>query len=63
MEESLLEFLVCPVCKSSLYYHQESASLICKIDKLSYPIKDDIPIMLVSDAKRLTLEQIEKIFN
>ena len=62
IDESLLELLVCPICKSGLYYSKDPESLICKIDRLSFPIQDDIPVMLVSDAKRLTLEQIEEIF-
>ena len=60
MREELLEILVCPVCKSKLRYVQEKEVLICKIDKLAYQIEDDIPIMLESQATKLSMEELEQ---
>ena len=61
MDKSLLEILACPVCKGKLYFAKETAELICKIDGLAYPIKDDIPVMLEPEARRMTLEEVEQL--
>ena len=53
MDKKLLDILVCPVCKGPLVYRREDAELICKADRLAYPIKDDIPVMLEEEARRL----------
>ena len=47
----LLEILVCPKCKGDLDYRPEQQVLICPACKLAYPIEDDIPIMLIDEAK------------
>lgn len=53
MDKKLLEILVCPICKGPLVHDKQQAELICKIDKLAYPIKDDIPVMLEDEARKL----------
>jgi uncharacterized protein YbaR (Trm112 family) len=53
MNKTLLEILVCPVCKGQLQYHSKKQVLICNIDKLAFPIRDGIPVMLESEAKKL----------
>jgi uncharacterized protein YbaR (Trm112 family) len=53
MDKKLLEILVCPLCKGPLKYDRKAAELICKVDKLAFPIRDDIPVMLESEARRL----------
>ena len=52
----LIELLVCPLCKGKLVYRKEATELICKADRLGYPVKDGIPVMLESEARQLTLE-------
>mgnify|MGYP001247981355 FL=1 len=52
--------LVCPVTKSKLYFHKESNELISLPARLAYPIKDDIPVMLESEARELDSEEYEK---
>lgn len=47
----LLEILVCPLCKGNLFYDKKNNELICKFDKLAYPIENDIPIMLEEKAR------------
>lgn len=49
----LLEILVCPKCKGDLEYRQSEAELVCHACRLVYPIEDDIPIMLIDEAKPL----------
>lgn len=61
MDAKLLEILVCPLCKSPLIYHKAEQELICKADKLAYPIQDDIPVMLADEARILTADEIEKL--
>ncbi len=60
MDKKLLEILVCPVTKSSLIYDKNAQELISVAAKLAYPIKDDIPVMLESEARELSLPEYEK---
>jgi len=57
MDRKLLDILVCPLCKSSLVYKKEDKELICKADRLAYPIRDDIPVMLEEEARQLAAEE------
>lgn len=57
LDKKLLGMLVCPLCKSSLHYDQGAAELICYPDSLAYPIRDDIPIMLDTEARELSPEE------
>ena len=61
MDTKLLEILVCPLCKSPLVYRKAAQELICKVDRLAYKIVDDIPVMLVDEARKLTAEEAEKV--
>ncbi|MEW6314577.1 MAG: Trm112 family protein [Pseudomonadota bacterium] len=53
MDAKLLDILVCPICKGPLIYKKAEQELICKADRLAFPIKDDIPVMLEDDARKL----------
>ncbi|MCD6129416.1 MAG: Trm112 family protein [Deltaproteobacteria bacterium] len=53
ISKELLEILVCPKCKGELKLTKEKDGLICERCKLIYPIKEDIPIMLIEEAKPL----------
>jgi uncharacterized protein len=57
MDKRLLEILACPLCKGKLQYYKETRELICRFDKLAYPIRDGIPIMLEDQARHLTLDE------
>ena len=57
MDKKLLDILVCPVCKSPLVLKEEQAELICKADRLAFPIKEDIPIMLEDEARPLAPDE------
>ena len=61
MDAKLLEILVCPLCKSTLIYRKTEQELICKADRLAFPIQDDIPVMLADEARKLTPEEIEQL--
>jgi uncharacterized protein len=51
LSKELLEILVCPACKQALEYRENPESLKCKQCHCVYAVKDDIPIMLVDEAK------------
>ena len=57
IDQKLLSILVCPVTKAPLEYDREKQELICKASGLAYPIRDDIPVMLESEARQLTEEE------
>ena len=57
LEKTLLDILVCPICKGNLTYQQDKQELICFVDKLAFPIEDDIPIMIPEQARNLEIEQ------
>ena len=50
---NLLEILVCPICKGKLQYDKEKQELICRADRLAYPVRDGIPIMWEDRARVL----------
>jgi uncharacterized protein YbaR (Trm112 family) len=53
MDARLLDILVCPICKGPLVYLKTEGELICKADRLAFPIRDDIPVMLEDEARKL----------
>lgn len=57
MDSKLLEILVCPLCKGPLVYKREAQELVCKPCRLAYLIKDDIPVMLEEEARKLPPEE------
>jgi len=57
VDPKLLEILVCPLCKGKLAYRREADELVCKADRLAYPVKDGIPVMLEEEARKLPAEE------
>jgi uncharacterized protein YbaR (Trm112 family) len=53
ISEQLLAILVCPRCKGELEHRPQESSLVCHHCRLRYPIRDDIPIMLIDEATPL----------
>ncbi|KAA1179470.1 Trm112 family protein [Rhizobium tropici] len=53
VDPKLLELLVCPLTKGRLSYDREKNELISEKGRLAYPIRDGIPIMLISEARRI----------
>jgi uncharacterized protein YbaR (Trm112 family) len=50
LSPQLLEILVCPRCKGELEYRESEQVLVCHACRLRYPIRDDIPVMLIDEA-------------
>lgn len=53
MDARLLDILVCPLCKGPLVFRKAERELICKADRLAFAIRDDIPVMLEDEARKL----------
>jgi uncharacterized protein YbaR (Trm112 family) len=53
VDAKLLDLLVCPICKGPLVYRKSEQELVCKADRLAYPIRDGIPVMLEEEARKL----------
>lgn len=64
MDKRLLDVLVCPVCKGKIYLQEISVGqhvLVCKADRLAYPIKNGIPVMLSDEARALSLDELDAV--
>jgi len=53
MNKKLLDILVCPRCKGDLQYDKKNQTLVCSIDQWAFPIVDDIPVLLESEAQKI----------
>ncbi len=60
LDKKLLDILVCPICKGSLEFDKSRQELICRADRLAYPVRDDIPVMLEEEARSVSLEELDK---
>ncbi|MCK5354892.1 MAG: Trm112 family protein [Methyloprofundus sp.] len=61
MDNKLLEILACPICKSPLVYDKSAQELICKADRLAFPVRDGIPVMLEDEARSLSSEDVAQL--
>ncbi len=61
MDTKLLELLVCPVTKGPLTYDRVKSELVSRSARLAYPVREGIPIMLETEARPLTDEEIEAL--
>ena len=53
MNKKLLEILACPACKGALIYDSAEQGVICRFDKWVFPVRNDIPVMLLDEARPL----------
>lgn len=60
MDQKLMSILACPICKGPLKHDRNASELICFGDALAFPVRDDIPVMLESAARKLTEAEREK---
>lgn len=60
VDKKLLDILVCPACKGPLIYDKKKSELVCKADRLAYPIREDIPVMLEDEARQVAEEELPK---
>lgn len=60
-DKKLLEVIACPVCKGKLIYLPEQHELVCAFDRLAYPIRENIPVMIESEAREMTSTEVEEL--
>ncbi len=53
MDDRLLDILACPVCKGPLKHQRDAKVLVCRADRLAFPIREGVPMMLEEDARQL----------
>ncbi len=53
MDDRLLDILACPVCKGPLKHQRDAKVLVCRADRLAFPIREGVPMMLEEDARPL----------
>ncbi|AEY01608.1 MULTISPECIES: Trm112 family protein [Oceanimonas] len=58
IDAKLVEIIACPVCKGKLQLDREHNELVCRFDRLAYPITENIPVLLESRARRLDLDEL-----
>jgi uncharacterized protein YbaR (Trm112 family) len=56
LDKKLLDILACPLCKGPLHWRRDEAVLVCRGDRLAFPIRDDIPVMLEEEARTLAAD-------
>lgn len=61
MDKKLLDILVCPICKGDLVFLETAQELICRVDRLAFPIRDGIPVMLEEEGRRISLEEYDAL--
>lgn len=57
MDHRLLEIVACPVCKGKLAFDKEKQELVCKLNRLAYPIKEGIPVLLEPEARNISMDE------
>jgi uncharacterized protein YbaR (Trm112 family) len=54
LDSKLLDLLACPLCKGPLQWHAEADCLVCRAERLAFPVRDGVPVMLEEEARRLS---------
>jgi uncharacterized protein YbaR (Trm112 family) len=60
-DKKLLEILACPVCKGKLQHCADKLELVCRFDRLAYPIREHIPVLLQVEARDVSSEELENL--
>ncbi len=62
IDKKLLDILACPLCKSPLHYDKVADELICRADRLAFPVRDGIPVMIEDEARQLSSEEVDDLY-
>jgi uncharacterized protein YbaR (Trm112 family) len=62
IDKKLLDILACPLCKSPLHYDKVNDELLCRADRLAFPVRDDIPVMIEDEARQLSSEEVDALY-
>jgi uncharacterized protein YbaR (Trm112 family) len=60
MDRKLLEIVACPVCKGRVEYQAARKELLCRADRLAFPVADGIPVMLEEEARKVDLSELDR---
>lgn len=58
-DKRLLDVIACPVCKGKLVFDKDNSVLVCRFDRLSYPVKEGIPVLIEEKATPMTLDDVD----
>ena len=58
MNNKLLDLLACPVCKAPLEHRPVDGILVCRAERLAFPIRDGIPVLLEDQARQMTQTEV-----
>lgn len=58
MDHRLLDILACPICKGPLVHRRDECELVCRGDRLAWPIRDGVPVMLVAEAREISQQEL-----
>ena len=61
LDKKLLEILACPICKGELHYDKKAQELVCAVDKLAFPVRDGVPVMLTAEARAMSSDELESL--
>lgn len=61
MDHGLIDILACPICKGPLLHRREAAELVCRGDRLAWPIRDGVPVLLVAEAREITPMELQSM--
>ena len=61
LDKKLLAILACPICKGELRFDKSAQELVCAADKLAFPVRDGIPIMLTAEARAMSSDELESL--
>lgn len=60
MDKKLLDILACPLCKGPLEYRETGKELVCRADRLAFPVREGVPVMLEEEAREVSLDELDK---
>lgn len=63
MRKRLISLLVCPICKGQLNYQSATQEMICRTDKIAFPVRNGVPVLLEMDARRLDAVSMDQVTN
>ena len=61
MNRDLLDILACPLCKSALCYNESENLLVCRAERLAFPVEDGTPLLLADSARSLSVDETERL--
>ena len=61
LDKKLLAILACPICKGELRFDKSAKELVCAADKLAFPVRDGVPVMLTAEARAMSSDELESL--